>query len=131
MQAATQACFALCAAPQTCPQVLANTTNITFYLNTSTSNWTYAEEMCKQNGGHLAAFQSLEEQVGRAMRAPCGQDARQAHICGSYMACGCYLLALPGITLKPSIATNGILHQVQISLLQASGYSLMEAAHDA
>ena len=40
----------------------ANTTNITFYLNTTTANWTEAEDACKRNGGHLAAFQSLEEQ---------------------------------------------------------------------
>jgi hypothetical protein len=49
-------------APQACPQVTANTTNITFYLNTSTANWTQAEDACKRNGGHLAAFQSMEEQ---------------------------------------------------------------------
>jgi hypothetical protein len=49
-------------APQACPQVTANTTNITFYLNTTVASWTEAEDACKRNGGHLAAFQSLEEQ---------------------------------------------------------------------
>ena len=40
----------------------ANSTGITFYLNTTTANASEAEEMCKMNGGHLAAFTSLDEQ---------------------------------------------------------------------
>jgi hypothetical protein len=42
--------------------VVSNATGLVFYLNTSTANATEAEEACKRNGGHLAAFTSLEEQ---------------------------------------------------------------------
>lgn len=69
------------AAPQACPQVLANTTNITFYLNTSTANWTEAEEMCKRNGGHLAAFSSLEEQVRCCLPGSRLTGCCMAHAC--------------------------------------------------
>jgi hypothetical protein len=42
--------------------VTANSTLITFYLNTTTANSTDAEDACKRNGGHLAAFTSQAEQ---------------------------------------------------------------------
>ncbi len=43
-----------------------NSTGATFYLNTTRSNFTYAESMCMRNGGHLAAFVSGAEQVRRS-----------------------------------------------------------------
>jgi hypothetical protein len=68
-------CCCLTAAPQVCPPVLANSTSITFYLNTSASNASYAQEMCKMNGGHLAAFTSLEEQ----------KEVEQSYIINGYL----------------------------------------------
>jgi hypothetical protein len=40
-----------------------NTTEVTYYLNTTRSNFTYAENMCARNGGHLASFTSSAEQL--------------------------------------------------------------------
>jgi hypothetical protein len=40
-------------------------TNATFFLNTSHVSQQEAEDACVANGGHLASFVSLAEQVGR------------------------------------------------------------------
>lgn len=50
-------------APGVAAPYTTNSTNVTFYLNTTRSNFTYAENMCMRNGGHLAAFTSVVEQV--------------------------------------------------------------------
>ena len=39
-----------------------NSTNITFYLNTTPSTYTDAQRACRMNGGNLAIYTSLEEQ---------------------------------------------------------------------
>jgi hypothetical protein len=47
-------------------------TNATFFLNTSHVSQAEAEAACVANGGHLAAFVSLAEQVLAWMPGPCG-----------------------------------------------------------
>jgi hypothetical protein len=61
--AARMAPAAAPAAPGVSVPYTATSTNATFYLNTTRSNFTYAESMCMRNGGHLAAFVSDAEQV--------------------------------------------------------------------
>ncbi len=51
------------AAPGVSEQYTTNSTNVTYYLNTTRSNFTYAENMCMRNGGHLASFTSAAEQL--------------------------------------------------------------------
>jgi hypothetical protein len=57
-------CCAPCATgPGAAPWYTANATGYTFYLNTTEVDSAAAEESCKRNGGHLAAYISLEEQA--------------------------------------------------------------------
>ena len=52
--------------PTAGPQVydyFSNTTNATYLLNTNASIGAAAEAWCTTQGGHLAAYSSLEEQV--------------------------------------------------------------------
>ena len=55
----------VCAAPGVSEYYKTPVTNYTFYLNTSYVPWQEGEDMCKRNGGHLAAYSSSAEQVGR------------------------------------------------------------------
>lgn len=41
-----------------------STSRFTYLLNTKPMNWTTSEQYCNDNGGHLVAYQSAEEQVG-------------------------------------------------------------------
>ena len=45
------------------PTFTTNSTNVTYYLNTTQVNQTVAEASCNRNGGHLAAFTQIEEQL--------------------------------------------------------------------
>ena len=45
------------------PWYTTNATGNTFYMNTSLVDQATAQEDCKRNGGHLAAYISLEEQA--------------------------------------------------------------------
>ena len=51
------------AAPGVSEPYTTNSTDVTYYLNTTRSNFTYAENMCMRNGGHLASFTSAAEQL--------------------------------------------------------------------
>ncbi len=51
------------AGPGSAPWYTTNATGNTFYLNTTEVDSNTAEENCKKNGGHLAAYISLEEQA--------------------------------------------------------------------
>jgi hypothetical protein len=51
------------AGPGAAPWYTTNATGNTFYLNTTVVDSATAEESCKRNGGHLAAYISLEEQA--------------------------------------------------------------------
>ena len=51
------------AEPGAAPWYTTNATGNTFYLNTTLVDSASAEESCKRNGGHLAAYISLEEQA--------------------------------------------------------------------
>jgi hypothetical protein len=59
------------AAAQAFPAYTA-TTGATFTLHTTLADQPSAEAMCNREGGHLASFTSLREQVGQ----PAGQPAR-------------------------------------------------------
>ena len=43
--------------------MVSSSTGNTFYLNTTPSSFNEAEEGCKKGGGHLAAFESADEQA--------------------------------------------------------------------
>jgi hypothetical protein len=45
------------------PYFTTNTTNVTYFLNTTQVNQTVAEAACNRAGGHLAAFTSIDEQL--------------------------------------------------------------------
>ena len=52
------------AQPQAAPAYTTSGTNVTFLLNTTLVTFAEAEESCQMNGGHLASYSSIEEQVG-------------------------------------------------------------------
>jgi hypothetical protein len=45
------------------PRYTANSTNVTYYLNTTQVNFTVAGATCNRFGGHLAAFTQIDEQL--------------------------------------------------------------------
>jgi hypothetical protein len=44
------------------PRLVNRTTGFTYILNTERMNWTTGEQYCNDNGGHLVAYTSSEEQ---------------------------------------------------------------------
>jgi hypothetical protein len=76
--------------------VTANSTLITFYLNTTTANNTDAEDQCKHNGGHLAAFTSLAEQ----------REVEQFYITSGYLFPKWVNLPLPALAALPATASH-------------------------
>jgi hypothetical protein len=51
------------ATPGQAPYFTTNTTNVTYFLNTTQVNQTVAEAACNRAGGHLAAFTAIDEQL--------------------------------------------------------------------
>ncbi len=45
------------------PQFTTNSTNVTYYLNTTQVNFTIAHATCNRFGGHLAAYTQIDEQL--------------------------------------------------------------------
>ena len=52
------------AVPVVSPKYITRSTNVTFYLNTTPTRQAAAQAACRVEGGNLATYTSMEEQVG-------------------------------------------------------------------
>ena len=76
------------------PSLTLNSTNHTYYLNTSAVSSRLAEATCQANGGHLVSYGWLEEQVGCRCKycqhcgasLPCNACGKQIGAWTSYIA---------------------------------------------
>ena len=50
---------------------VANSTGVSYYINTTVGSFSEAEENCQFNGGHVATYTSMAEQVRWLQAAAC------------------------------------------------------------
>ena len=94
-----------------------STTNATFTLHTAMANQATAETVCNREGGHLASFQSLKEQVGpdplfRAHAPAAAACATQVNRCRGQLDESCSELELAPAAVLPNAGRGGkLLHR--------------------
>jgi hypothetical protein len=103
---------ALCPAdPQAAPPYTTQLSNVTFFLNTTPVTFGEAEEACQLSGGHLATFESTEEQQEVEQHyvdqgwflSPCHKWVLQLPACCLPAAHLCAAAATGGSGLVPAI----------------------------
>ena len=63
---------------------------MTFYFNSTNTTWDDAENSCQTNGGHIAAYTSLEEQTDvEQYYEEKGYILKVAHCCCCCWGWGC------------------------------------------